>query len=228
MTKTHRPQLSEAQEDYLKQVFLLSEGGPVSTQALADRMGVRPASVTGMVKKLATLGLLDYAPYRGVLLTEAGRAVALEVLRHHRLIETYLAEALGYDWDEVHAEAERLEHHISEAFEARIAAWLGHPERDPHGDPIPAPDLELPAGGGRALGDCSPGRYRLLRVRAQDKGTLALLARLGLLPGVTLTLVENADGGVRIELYEDRFLLPPDLAAALEAVAVEEEAGFES
>jgi len=227
MTKSHRPQLSEAQEDYLKQVLLLSEGEPVSTQALAERIGVRPASVTGMVKKLASLGLVDYAPYRGVRLTEAGRAVALEVLRHHRLIETYLAEALGYDWDEVHAEAERLEHHISEAFEARIAAWLGHPERDPHGDPIPASDLALPNEDGRALSECAPGRYRLLRVRAQDQDTLALLARLGLLPGVTLTLVEKA-GGVRIELYEDRFLLPPDLAAALEAVAVEEEAGFES
>jgi len=219
MTKSHRPQLSEAQEDYLKQVFLLSEGGPVSTQALAERMGVRPASVTGMVKKLAALGLLDYAPYRGVLLTEAGRAVALEVLRHHRLIETYLAEALGYDWDEVHAEAERLEHHISEAFEARIAEWLGHPQRDPHGDPIPAPDLELPAGGGRALDDCSPGRYRLLRVRAQDKGTLALLARLGLLPGTRFELIENGPLGARVELATGRFLLPGELARALEVEA---------
>ncbi|WP_287409800.1 metal-dependent transcriptional regulator, partial [Oceanithermus sp.] len=116
MTKSHRAHLSEAQEDYLKQVLLLSGEGPVTTQALAQRMGVRPASVTGMLKKLASLGLVDYAPYRGVTLTEAGRAVALEVLRHHRLIETYLAEALGYDWDEVHEEAERLEHHISEAF----------------------------------------------------------------------------------------------------------------
>ena len=217
MTKTHRPQLSEAQEDYLKQVFLLSEGGPVSTQALAERMGVRPASVTGMVKKLAALGLLDYAPYRGVLLTEAGRAVALEVLRHHRLIETYLAEALGYDWDEVHAEAERLEHHISEAFEARIAEWLGHPERDPHGDPIPAPDLKLPAVGGRALGDCQPGSYRLLRVRSQDKDTLALLARLGLLPGASLALLEKTSAGVRVEVSEGRFLLPQGLAATLDA-----------
>ncbi|WP_457628080.1 metal-dependent transcriptional regulator [Oceanithermus sp.] len=216
MTNSQRAHLSEAQEDYLKQVLLLSEGGPVTTQALAGRMGVRPASVTGMLKKLASLGLVDYAPYRGVTLTEAGRAVALEVLRHHRLIETYLAEALGYDWDEVHAEAERLEHHISEAFEARIAEWLGHPERDPHGDPIPAPDLELPESRGRALSDCSSGRYRLLRVRAQDQDTLALLARLGLVPGVAFALVERAPAGARVQASEGRYLLPLELARSLE------------
>ncbi len=216
MTNSHRAHLSEAQEDYLKQVLLLSEGGPVTTQALAGRMGVRPASVTGMLKKLASLGLVDYAPYRGVTLTEAGRAVALEVLRHHRLIETYLAEALGYDWDEVHAEAERLEHHISEAFEARIAEWLGHPERDPHGDPIPAPDLEFPVSRGRALSDCPSGRYRLLRVRAQDQDTLALLARLGLVPGVAFALVERAPAGARVQASEGRYLLPLELARSLE------------
>jgi len=216
MTKSHRAHLSEAQEDYLKQVLLLSGEGPVTTQALAGRMGVRPASVTGMLKKLASLGLVDYAPYRGVTLTEAGRAVALEVLRHHRLIETYLAEALGYDWDEVHEEAERLEHHISEAFEARIAEWLGHPERDPHGDPIPTAGLALPHGEGPRVSESRPGRYRLLRVRAQDEGTLALLARLGLVPGARFELLARSPEGVRVELTEGRFLLPPELAAALE------------
>ncbi|GEM89991.1 metal-dependent transcriptional regulator [Oceanithermus desulfurans] len=216
MTKSHRAHLSEAQEDYLKQVLLLSGEGPVTTQALAQRMGVRPASVTGMLKKLASLGLVDYAPYRGVTLTEAGRAVALEVLRHHRLIETYLAEALGYDWDEVHEEAERLEHHISEAFEARIAEWLGHPERDPHGDPIPTAGLSLPHPEGARMSESRPGRYRLLRVRAQDEGTLALLARLGLVPGARFELLSRGPEGARVELPEGRFLLPPELAAALE------------
>lgn len=216
MTKSPRSHLSEAQEDYLKQVLLLSGKGPVTTQALAERMGVRPASVTGMLKKLATLGLVDYAPYRGVTLTEAGRAVALEVLRHHRLIETYLAEALGYDWHEVHEEAERLEHHISEAFEARIAAWLGHPERDPHGDPIPTPALTLPQVEGPRVSESAPGRYRLVRVRAQDEGTLALLARLGLVPGARLELLARGPEGVRVELAEGRFLLPTELAEALE------------
>ncbi|WP_456413333.1 metal-dependent transcriptional regulator [Oceanithermus profundus] len=219
MTKSHRAHLSEAQEDYLKQVLLLSGEGPVTTQALARRMGVRPASVTGMLKKLASLGLVDHAPYRGVTLTEAGRAVALEVLRHHRLIETYLAEALGYDWDEVHEEAERLEHHISEAFEARIAEWLGHPERDPHGDPIPTAGLALPHPEGPRMSESRPGRYRLLRVRAQDEGTLALLARLGLVPGARFELIECGPEGARIELAEGRFLLPPELAAALEVEA---------
>ncbi len=220
MANPERAHLSEAQEDYLKQVLLLSEDGPVSTQTLAERMGVRPASVTGMIKKLAELGLVDYAPYRGMRLTEAGRAVALEVLRHHRLIETYLTRALGYDWDEVHAEAERLEHHISEAFEARIAEWLGHPERDPHGDPIPTPDLSLPVGGGQTMALAASGVYRIVRVRSQDRGTLSLLARLGLVPGTAFELVENGPDGARIMLADEVFLIPAELAAALEVEAV--------
>ena len=220
MANPERAHLSEAQEDYLKQVLLLSEDGPVSTQTLAERMGVRPASVTGMIKKLAELGLVDYAPYRGMRLTEAGRAVALEVLRHHRLIETYLTRALGYDWDEVHAEAERLEHHISEAFEARIAEWLGHPERDPHGDPIPASDLSLPSGGGQTMDLAASGVYRIVRVRSQDRGTLSLLARLGLVPGAAFELVENGPAGARIMLADEVFLIPVELAATLEVEAV--------
>ena len=114
-----RPPLSEAQEDYLKQLFLLEaeRQGPVPTQALAERLGVKPPSVTEMLKKLSALGLVEHAPYRGARLTEAGRRIALEVLRHHRLLEAYLHQALGYGWEEVHQEAERLEHVISEAFE---------------------------------------------------------------------------------------------------------------
>jgi len=219
MANPERAHLSEAQEDYLKQVLLLSEDGPVSTQTLAERLDVRPASVTGMVKKLADLGLVDYAPYRGVRLTEAGRAVALEVLRHHRLIETYLTRALGYDWDEVHAEAERLEHHISEAFEARIAEWLGHPERDPHGDPIPSPDLSLPPGGEQTMALATSGAYRIVRVRSQDRGTLSLLARLGLVPGTAFEIIENGPDGSRILLAGEVLLIPTELAATLEVEA---------
>ncbi len=215
-----RAHLSEAQEDYLKQVLLLSETGPVTTQALAERMGVRPASVTGMLKKLASLGLVDYAPYRGVGLTSAGLQVALEILRHHRLIETYLTKALGYDWDEVHAEAERLEHHISEAFEERIAEWLGHPERDPHGDPIPSPSLTLPPDAGRSLRACQPGYYRLLRVRSQDKDALSLLARLGLVPGARFELLETSAAAVRLRLSEGRYLLPAALADGIDVEEV--------
>ncbi|HQP42529.1 MAG TPA: metal-dependent transcriptional regulator, partial [Thermoanaerobaculales bacterium] len=134
--------LTAPQEDYLKQIFLLGErGDSVGTQTLAVRLGVRPASVTGMVQRLAELGLVDHRRYRGVSLTESGRRVALEMLRHHRLLETYLAETLGYGWGEIHDEAERLEHVISERFEERIAEALGHPTRDPHGDPIPDAQL---------------------------------------------------------------------------------------
>lgn len=214
--------LSEAQEDYLKQILLLSSGGTgslepavVSTQDLADGMGVKPASVTGMLKKLAELGLVEYEAYRGVRLTEAGYKVALEILRHHRLIEAYLHQALGYGWEEVHAEAERLEHHISEAFEARIAEWLGHPSHDPHGDPIPSARLELPpTTPSRRLSSLEEGECgQVVRVATQDQDALNLLAQLGIRPGVrveVLILGHTLEGSrVRVELQ--RYLLPTNL-----------------
>ncbi len=218
MTKTQRPQLSEAQEDYLKQILLLSEAeAAVTTQALAERLQVKPASVTGMLKKLAELGLVEYTAYRGVRLSEAGEKVALEILRHHRLLEAYLTEALGYSWDEVHDEAERLEHHISEALEARIAAFLGHPTHDPHGDPIPTADLSLPETPDLTpLADLPPGhRGRLVRVTAQDKDTLNLLAHLHLVPGARVEVVERSANGLRVRVQGERFLLPAPLAESL-------------
>jgi DtxR family Mn-dependent transcriptional regulator len=140
-----RPTLSDAIQDYLRQIFVLGEaGGRVSTTALARSQGVAPASATAMVKKLAALGLVEHAPYRGVSLTDAGERVAVEVTRHHRLLELYLAETLGIDVDDVHAEADRLEHVISEELEARIDQALGYPTHDPHGDPIPDADLNWP------------------------------------------------------------------------------------
>src|SRR5690554_613503 len=142
--------LTSAGEDYLKAILELG-GTLVKTQELAGVLNVSPASVTGMLKKLAELRLIDYERYQGASLTTAGRKVALETLRHHRLLETYLAEALGYSWYEVHDEAEKLEHHISEEFEERIAELLGHPEYDPHGDPIPGRDGSLPGSQGRPL-----------------------------------------------------------------------------
>ena len=151
---TEKP-LSSAVEDYLKAIFELGEA---KTQALADALEVSPASVTGMLKKLSALGLIEYERYRGVTLTPAGRKIALETLRHHRLIETYLAEALGYPWHEVHDEAERLEHHISEDFEDRIAEVLGNPTHDPHGDPIPGRDGSLPQSLGRPLTELEVGQ----------------------------------------------------------------------
>jgi DtxR family Mn-dependent transcriptional regulator len=140
-----RATLSDSIQDYLRQILVLSEDGArVSTTALARSQGVAPASASAMVKKLAVLGLVEHAPYRGVALTEAGERVAVEVTRHHRLLELYLAQTLGIDVDQVHDEADRLEHVISEELEARIDQALGYPTHDPHGDPIPDADLNWP------------------------------------------------------------------------------------
>ena len=139
--------MTETVQDYLKAIWMLERSGTVTTSALAERLGVTAASATAMIKRLASVGLVSHEPYHGVTLTEAGTQAALEVIRHHRLLELYLMQALGLSWDEVHAEAERLEHHLSEALEARIDAALGHPTRDPHGDPDP--DAGARAGRGR-------------------------------------------------------------------------------
>ncbi len=140
------PKTSEAIEDYAKAIYALSQEreGPVLNGDVAQRLGVAPATATSMLQKLAGLGLVDYVPYRGATLTPAGERVALEVIRHHRLIEAYLAEALGMPEDRVHEEAEVLEHYISEELELLIAAKLGEPSHDPHGTPIPGPDLLPP------------------------------------------------------------------------------------
>ena len=142
---TMHPELSSAVEDYAKAIYALEtrKGHAVSTNAIAERLGVTAASASGMVKRLGELGLVEHEPYRGVSLSEQGRRVALEVLRHHRLIELFLAEELGMSWDRVHAEAEVLEHVISEDLEQLISARLGDPSVDPHGDPIPTPEFEV-------------------------------------------------------------------------------------
>ncbi len=217
-TGASRHPLSESQEDYLKQIFLIGDGrGRVTTQAIAGRLGVRPASVTEMVGRLAQLDLVEYAPYRGVRLTETGRRVALEMLRHHRLLETFLVEVLGYRWDQVHEEAERLEHVISERFEARIAEAMGHPTRDPHGDPIPSQDLNLPSGENSVpLPELACGtQATLVRVGAQDCDSLNLLKRFGLAPGTRVDMLEEDERGVHLRVGEGRFLIPRDLAEML-------------
>jgi DtxR family Mn-dependent transcriptional regulator len=216
--RKRRMTLSESQEDYLKQIFLLGgDGGRVSTQALARKLEVRPASVTEMMGRLAQLDLVEYAPYRGVRLTRAGRRVALEMLRHHRLLETYLVQALGYKWDQVHDEAERLEHVISERFEERIAEAMGHPTHDPHGDPIPDSDLSFPDGDtSLPLRELPVGfRGTLVRVGAQDPDNLSLLRRLGLAPGGIVEVVSDDARGVRVRVGKERFLLPTYLAEEL-------------
>ncbi|MGQ9692253.1 MAG: metal-dependent transcriptional regulator [Thermaceae bacterium] len=212
-----RPPLTESQEDYLKAILLLEErGGRATTQALSSLLQVRPASVTEMLKRLAELGLVLHAPYRGAELTPLGRRIALEVLRHHRLLETFLHQTLGYAWEEVHEEAERLEHHISEAFEQRIAELLGHPERDPHGDPIPGPGLEPIPPEGINLLEAPLGQVRLLRVLAQDPATLNSLAQLDLLPGNTLEVLEKIPEGIRLRVGEKIHTLPTELAKTLQ------------
>jgi DtxR family Mn-dependent transcriptional regulator len=208
--------LSRSQEDYLKQIFLLAEdgGGRVSTRDLSSRLEVRPASVTGMVQRLAEQGLVVHEPYRGVRLTDAGRKVALEMLRHHRLLETFLERVLGYSWDEVHDEAERLEHVISERFEARIARALGHPTHDPHGDPIPDAELRLPPAPEQvALTDLAVGRRGVVaRVGSQRRDSLELLSRFGLVPGATVEVVGVDQRGIRVAVGGRTRLLPTAIA----------------
>src|SRR2546423_9344359 len=138
------PALTESIQDYLKEIYKLQEGGRVSVTALAREQGVAPGSASEMVKKLAALELVQHEPYKGVRLTPSGERVAVEIIRHHRLLELYLAETLGLDVDDVHAEADRLEHVLSEELEARIDSALGYPTHDPHGDPIPDADLRWP------------------------------------------------------------------------------------
>jgi DtxR family transcriptional regulator, Mn-dependent transcriptional regulator len=180
---------SEAVEDYVKAIYGLERHGegPITTSALAERLAVAPSSVTAMLKRLDELGLVRYEPYHGVTLTSTGERVALEVIRHHRLIESFLAEALEMPWDRVHDEAEVLEHYISEDLERRIARKLGDPALDPHGDPIPSPELDLAADRTTALARLAPGQVATFaRVSDSDPEMLRYLADRGIRPGVQL------------------------------------------
>ncbi len=197
---------SEAIEDYAKAIYGLSRRGegPVGTTDLAERLGVTPATATAMLKRLDARGLVRYQPYRGAALTAAGERVALEVIRHHRLLESYLAEALGMPWDRVHEEAEVLEHYISEDLEALIAEKLGDPSVDPHGDPIPGPDLApLGDSGSRPLGDLEPGsRATFARVSDTDPAMLRYLSERGITPGVEIVVTgrQPFDGPLLVEV----------------------------
>jgi DtxR family transcriptional regulator, Mn-dependent transcriptional regulator len=187
--------VTSAVEDYAKAIYSLetrADGGAVSTNALAERMGVTAASASSMVKKLDGLGLVRHVPYKGVQLTPAGVRVALEVIRHHRLVELWLAETLGVPWDRVHDEAEVLEHVLSEELEELIAAKLGHPTHDPHGDPIPSRDLVIDEGPRTALHELEPGtRATFVRVSDADPSMLRYLADRGIFPGATLEVLEK-------------------------------------
>ncbi len=189
---------SSAVEDYCKAIYTLeSRGGePVSTNALAERLGITPGSVSAMLRKLDELGLIVHHPYRGVRLTENGRRVALEVIRHHRLIELFLAETLQMPWDRVHAEAEVLEHVLSEELERLIAAKLGDPELDPHGDPIPSADLQLRERETHALDSLVPGQCGVfVRVSDADPEMLRYLSERGISPGERFEVLDRQPFG---------------------------------
>ena len=189
--------LSQTAEDYLKAVYMLqSERGRATTSALAERVGVAPPSATAMLKKLAALRLVVHEPYRGVRLTPAGEKAAVEVIRHHRLLEQYLSETLGVPIDELHAEADRLEHALSEELEARIDESLGYPTHDPHGDPIPDAELNLAPPPLRSLAELAPGeKATVLRVPDGDDELLRYLSSLALLPGRVVAIVRSGPFG---------------------------------
>ena len=212
---------SEAVEDYAKAIYALQSragGEPVSTNDLAERLGVTPASASSMVKKLAELGFADHVPYRGVGLTADGKRLALEVLRHHRLLELYLAEHLGVPWDRVHEEAESLEHVLSEYLESRIAAKLGDPTHDPHGDPIPSESLAIEEGDTRALGDMQAGeRGRFIRVSDSDPEMLRYLGERGIAIGDELEVLDRQpfEGPLTVRFGDDLHVLGGGLARAM-------------
>jgi DtxR family transcriptional regulator, Mn-dependent transcriptional regulator len=211
---------SEAVENYAKAIYSLQNrtGEPVATNDLADRLQVTPASASGMIKKLADQGLVEHVPYRGVQLTHDGEQVALEVLRHHRLLELYLVEQLGVPWDRVHEEAEALEHVISEDLEARIAAKLGNPTHDPHGDPIPDAKLKIDESTTRSLADLEPGdRGRFVRVSDSDPAMLRYLSERGVALGDALEVLDRQPfgGPLTVRFGDSLQVLGGGLAAAM-------------
>jgi DtxR family Mn-dependent transcriptional regulator len=218
-TGTESPAITPAMEDYLKRIYRLqADGQEVATQRLADELGFSGPSVTNMVKRLHELRLVEHTPYHGVRLTPAGERVALEVVRHHRLLELYLAETLGYGWDQVHEEAERLEHHVSDELEARMDSALGYPTHDPHGDPIPSASGQVARISSLRLLDLEPDRPALVvRVSDRDPEQLRFLGGLGVRPGVTVEVVERLpfDGPLRILVDGNEHIIGQPLATSV-------------
>ena len=211
--------LSAAHEDYLKAIYMLqTTGAQVTNSALASHLDVAPASATNMVKKLSDLGLVAYAPYQNIEMTEAGEKVALEVLRHHRLLELYLHQKLNLPWDQVHGDADRLEHVISEALEDAISAALGNPTVDPHGDPIPTKDGHVEEVGGVPLTMAKLRHpHRIVRVLLQDPERLIFLGTMGLYPNAEVTVLKRApfSGPLLIDVDGEPYALAHELAEFL-------------
>ncbi len=212
-----RDNLTHAIEDYLKAIYKLTESETrASTNDLAEHLEITPASVSGMIKKLSQTDppLVDYKKHYGVLLTPEGERIALEIIRHHRLLELFLHQMLGYPWEKVHEEADRLEHVISEEFEMRIAAALGNPLHDPHGDPIPTADLQLPPTSTHPLVALRPGERAVIqRVGDTDPDLLAYLSERGLIPQIRLTITGYSEFDdnltIRIDGQEETLVLGP-------------------
>ena len=214
-----REPLTRSTEDYLKAVYRLSaDGAPASTTAIAELLSLAPASVSGMIKRLSERGWLEHVPYRGVELTAEGRRVALRMLRRHRLIETYLVRFLGYTWDTVHDEAERLEHAVSDTLVERMAHALGHPRFDPHGDPIPDPDGRIAEFIHVPLTDLGIGEtVTIARVSTADDQRLRYLAANGLVPGAQVTVRSRQpfNGPITVALGDLDRVVGYELAALL-------------
>ena len=211
--------LSAKMEDYLKALYQLQrdEDCPVSTSSLAEALDVTPPTASSMLETLEDGGFVEREKYKGARLSPEGETVALEVVRHHRLLETYLTEHLGYDWSEVHEEADRLEHHISEEFERRVAAALDDPQVDPHGDPIPSEALEpLDEDVGHTLGEYETGDVVVVeRVSDRDPEELAYLSERGIAPDSRLTVVDVAPIGMVTVAIDDQEVSLPDRVAEL-------------
>jgi DtxR family transcriptional regulator, Mn-dependent transcriptional regulator len=217
--------LTRSVEDYLKAIYQLSpEGRPASTSEIAHLLALSPPSVTGMVKRLSEHGLLEHVPYRGVQLTDEGRRAALRMVRRHRLIEAYLVEFLGYSWDTVHEEAERLEHAVSDMMVERMATALGHPDVDPHGDPIPSADGSIHELACTPLSDIPLGEtVEVHRVHENQPERLRYIASLGLRPGVQVTVVDRQpfDDLVTIEVGGERHVIGRELGHVLQCAQKE-------
>ena len=211
------PELTAPVEDYLKAIYEIGLGGKAAaTNDIAQRLAIAPASVSGMVRRLAEQGLIAYERYRGVYLTDSGRRAALRTLRRHRVIEAYLANALGYAWDRVHEEAERLEHAASDELVDRMAAAIGEPTVDPHGAPIPTREGRVDERRLVSLADLEAGAHaRVVRVSDEDAQRLRYLAKLDVVPGTEVIVTERApyDGPITLQLAASRSQLGPALAA---------------
>lgn len=222
----HRETLTRSAEDYLKAVYhLTTQGQAAGTNELAQALDLAPASVSGMIRRLAEQGLLHHEPYRGVTLTAGGRRVALRMLRRHRLIESYLVAHLGYTWDTVHDEAERLEHAVSDTLVERMAKVLGDPLEDPHGDPIPGPDGTLAEVVYVALSEVAPGTaVEIRRVQTSQSDRLRYLSTAGLVPGARVQVVtrEPFEGPLRLRIGDREQIVAHELAGMLLCAPPEE------